>query len=219
MLMSYSDNNKIKNFKLLILQSRYKEFTDHIFRLEKHIDYLFNNNYLDFNQKNQILGNIFIISKNINSAYNNYIIEKLDINNQLDSRINELISLFNTDIDDKFLFDKIYGIIKKSDNILPLDEQLNKIIEILSDVGFDNLINLINIYNSNFELTNTQQALVNEVSNIFIPIKISFFNVSNHNEEYYWRAPSKFSESDMLELTRELWIRNTSSDTEYLKID
>ncbi len=219
MLMSYSDNNKIKNFKLLILQSRYKEFTDIIFRLEKHIDYLFNNNYLDFNQKNQILGNIFIISKNINSAYNNYIIEKLDINNQLDSRINELISLFNTDIDDKFLFDKIYGIIKKSDNILPLDEQLNKIIEILSDVGFDNLINLINIYNSNFELTNTQQALVNEVSNIFIPIKISFFNVSNHNEEYYWRAPSKFSESDMLELTRELWIRNTSSDTEYLKID
>ena len=38
--MSYSDNNKIKNFKLQILQTRYREFTDIIFKIEKHIDYL-----------------------------------------------------------------------------------------------------------------------------------------------------------------------------------
>ncbi len=215
--MNYSD--KIKNFKLQILQTRYKEFTDVIFRLEKHIDYLFINNYIDFNQKNQLLGNIFIISKNLNSAYNNYIIEKLDTNNHLDSKIIELLSLFNSNIDDKFLFEKIYGLIKKSENLLPLAEQYININEILSDVGFDNLKNLINIFNSKFELTENQQMLIDEVSLIFIPTKINFFDVSNHSEEYYWRIPTKFSDFDLLELSRELWIKNTSNNTEYLKID
>jgi hypothetical protein len=217
--MNYSDNNKIKNFKLQILQTRYKEFTDVIFKLEKHIDYLYINNLIDFNQKNQLLGNIFIISKNLNSAYNNYIIEKLDPNNQLDLKIVELLSLFNSDIDDKFLFEKIYGIVKKSKSLLPLDEQLTNINEILSEVGFDNLVNLITIFNNKFELTESQHALVNEISLVFIPTKISFFDVSNHSEEYYWRVSSKFCDSDLLELSRELWIKNMSSDTEYLKID
>ena len=77
--MNNSDNsNKIKTFKLHVLQQRYKYLTDIILRLEKHVDFLFLNNYLDFNQKNQILGNIFIISKNLNTSYNNFIIEKLD---------------------------------------------------------------------------------------------------------------------------------------------
>ena len=219
MLMNYSENNKIKNFKLLILQSRYKEFTDIIFKLEKHIDYLFINNYIDFNQKNQTLGNIFTISNDLNSAYNNYIIENLDINGDLDSKIAELIRLFNPEIDDKFLFDKIYSIIKKSKSLLPLSEQLNNIIKILSETGFSNLNDLINIYNNKFELTINQQILINEISNIFIPTKINFFNVSNHNDEYYWRIPVKFPETDLLDLSRELWIKNNTSDIEYIKID
>jgi len=217
--MNYSENNKIKNFKLLILQSRYKEFTDIIFKLEKHIDYLFINNYIDFNQKNQTLGNIFAISNDLNSAYNNYIIENFDINDDLDSKIGELTKLFSSEIDDKFLFDKIYSIIRKSKSLLPLSEQLNNITKILSETGFSNLNDLINIYNNKFELSVNQQLLVNEISNIFIPTKINFFNVSNHNDEYYWRTPVKFPESDLLDLSRDLWIKNNTSDTEYIKID
>ena len=36
------------------------------------------NSVKNFNQKNQILGSIFNISKNLNTSYNNFIIEKLD---------------------------------------------------------------------------------------------------------------------------------------------
>lgn len=219
MLMKYLDNNKIKNFKFEILKTRYKEFTDIIFKLEKHIDYLFINNYIDFNKKNQLLDNIFSISKNLNSTYNNYIIENLDTNDQLDLKIIEFTSLFNSNIDDKFLFEKIYEIIKKCNTLLPFTEQSTNINEIVSEIGFDNLVNLINIFNNKFELTENQQELINEISNIFIPTKINFFNVSNHVEEYYWRTPTKFSDLDLLELSRELWIKNISNNTEYLKID
>ena len=66
--MSFLDSTKIKNFKLNILQYRYKYLSDTILKLEKHIDYLFMNNYIEFAQRNQILGNIFIISKNLNSS-------------------------------------------------------------------------------------------------------------------------------------------------------
>lgn len=217
--MNYLDNTKIKNFKLQILQTRYKEITYVIFKLEKHLDYLYIINYIDFNQKNQLLGNIFIISKNLNLAYNNYIIENLELNNQLDLKIIELLNEFNSKIDNNFLFETIYEIIKKFEWLLPLTEQLTDINDILADIGFDNLSELITIFNKKFELNESQQALVNEVSVIFIPTKISFFDVSNHSEEYYWRLPSNFSDSDLLELSREIWIKNISSDTEYLKIE
>jgi hypothetical protein len=39
-------NNRIKNFKLYILQYKYKDITDLILRLQKHIDYLL---YAKFN--------------------------------------------------------------------------------------------------------------------------------------------------------------------------
>ena len=90
--MNILENNKIKLFKLHILQKRYKYLTEIIFRLEKHINFLFLNNIIDFNEKNQILGNIFLISKNLNTSYNNFIIDKLDNKHILDLKISELIN-------------------------------------------------------------------------------------------------------------------------------
>ena len=218
--MNNSDNsNKIKTFKLHVLQQRYKYLTDIILRLEKHVDFLFLNNYLDFNQKNQILGNIFIISKNLNTSYNNFIIEKLDAKYHLDSKINDLLSLFESDINDNFLIDKILPIIKKSTDRLPLYEQEDELFTVVNDIGYDNIGDLIDFYNNKFELSNVQTQLINEIKKIFIPTKINYYDVSNHNDEYYWRSPAKFNENDLLELTRELWIKNLNSSTEYIKIE
>lgn len=211
--------NNIKKFKLQVLQSCYKELTDIIFKLEKHINYLFSNNCIDFNQKNQLLGNILVQSQNLNSEYNTYIIDHIDITDELELKIIDLLNLFDSDIDDNYLFEKVYVLVKKFKNIIPLSEQYTNIINILSNIGFDNLSNLINIFNNKFELTKTQQTLTDELSHIFIPTKISFFNVSNQSDEYYWRVPPSFNEYDLLELSRELWIKNVSSETEYLKID
>ncbi len=220
MLMTISDNSsKIKTFKLCVLQQRYKYLSDVILRLEKHIDFLFLNNYLDFNQKNQILGSIFNISKNLNTSYNNFIIEKLDTKYNLDTKLNDLINLFDPNINDNFLIDKIMPILKKSSNKLPLYEQEEELFGITNEIGYDNVVDLIDFYNNKFDLTNNQTQLINEIKKVFIPTKISYFDVSNHNEEYYWRQPAKFDENDLLELSRELWIKNVNSTTEYLKID
>jgi endopeptidase La len=213
--MNAEIQNKIKNLKLNILQFKYKYLSDIILRLEKHIDTLFINSYLDFNTKNQILGNIFIISKNLNSAYNNYIIEKLDSSNKINNHIAELLNMFK-DEDDNELFNKIYPIIKKSID-LPLIEQENHLKVIISNIGFDNIVELIDIYDGNFKLSDKQFELISEIRNIFVPTSINYFSVS-HNDEFYWRFPNKYSELDILELTRELWIKNINTENKYLKI-
>ena len=217
--MNISENNKIKLFKLHILQKRYKYLTEIILRLEKHINFLFLNNVIDFNQKNQILGNIFIISKNLNTSYNNFIIDKLDNKNVFDLKIIELMNLFESNFDNNFLLDKMINLLKKSYDKLPLFEQENELLEIISESGYDNIIDLIEFYNNKFELSTDQQQIISEINKIFVPTKISYYDVSNHNEEYYWRLPAKFDENDLLELSRELWIKNLSSSTEYLKIE
>lgn len=215
-----NSHNKIKNLKLQILQNRYRELTELILKLEKHIDNLHLNNYLDFNQKNQLLSNIFIVSKNLNSSYNNYIIDNLDEFNSLDKDIKDLISLFHDNIcDENYLFEQIYQIIKKTNNDIPLNNEEYNILQIIADIGFNNLTELINIYNKKFNLNNNQLSLITEIEKVFVPTKIGYFNVSNHTEEYYWRSPTKYNENDLLELKRELWIKNVVSDTEYLKID
>lgn len=216
--MSFLDSTKIKNFKLNILQYRYKYLSDTILKLEKHIDYLFMNNYIEFAQKNQILGNIFIISKNLNSSYNNYIIEKLDIKNELDDKLYDLLKFFDCEISNEFLFDKILPLIRNLED-LPLISQERKILEIISESGYCDLNELITIFNSKFELSDNQKSIVNEINKIFIPVKTNFYNVLNHTEEYYWRIPVKFQDNDLLELNRELWIKNNNNTNEYLKIE
>jgi endopeptidase La len=208
--MSNSElNNKIKNYKLKIIQHKYKLLSDIILNLEKHIDYLFINNYISFSQKNQHFGDIFNISKNLNLSYNNYILEKL--NNNSDSNLSGIIDLF----DETYLFEKVVPLFKCFDN--PLCEQESQLLDIISNIGYTNLKELILIYNR-FELSTNQNKLLNEITNIFIPTKVNYFNLLNIDEEYFWRS-GKFFENDILELNCELWIKNNNSPVEYLKIE
>ena len=213
-------NNKLKNFKLNILQYRYRYLSDIILKLEKHIDYLFLNNIIEYPHKNQLLGEIFIITKKLNSSYNIFILENLETKNILDIKIYELLGLFGKEeLNETFLFDKIIVVLKTLPEILPLIDQESDILNLVSEIGYSNLLDLVNIYNNKFELTPNQLLLVNEISKIFIPIKTKFYNVSNKNEEYYWKLPLKYSDTDYLELTRELWIKNINNENEYLKIE
>jgi len=211
--------NRINNIKLYFLQYKYKYITELILQLQKHIDYLYINNIIDFLQKNHILNNIFLISKNLNSSYNNYIVNNINKDDSLSFKLNELLIIFNKDIDDKIIFDKIFPIIKNLKNDIPLNNYEIDINNIISDYGFDNLENLVKIYNTNFKLSINQIELINELNKIFIPTKIKYFDVANCNKEYYWRTPSLFNENDLLNLNRELWIKNNNCKTEYLKIE
>jgi endopeptidase La len=205
-----------QNVKMSILQHRYKYLSDTILKLEKHIDYLYTYNYIDFIKKNLILGSLFLISKKLNSSYNSYIIEKFDNKTNLDIKIYKLASMFNKDTSNNILFERIYPIVKNLDDI-PLKEQENEIRHIMSDCGYCNIVELLEFYE--IDLSSNQKILVSELNKIFIPISFNIYDVSNHSEEYYWRTPSKFNDNDLLELGRELWIKCGSTDTEYIKID
>ncbi len=212
-------SSKIKNFKLSFLQHRYRYLTDIVVKLEKHIDNLYVGGYVEHSFKNQMLGNLFILSKNLNTSYNSYIMNKLESKTNLDTKIHDFISLFQTDIADDYLFEKLLPIIKDKPDDIPLNEQECEIKNIIAEVGYDNLSGLLEIFNDKFELSQSQKLVVLEISKVFIPVKTNFYYVSSHNEEYYWRIPNKFSTTDLLELNRELWIKNVNEENEYLKIE
>jgi endopeptidase La len=209
--MSNLDNNS--KIKLGFLQFRYKYLSDVILKLEKHIDYLYINNNIDVLFKNQILSSIFNISKNIIITYNNYILHKLESVTQLDF----ILDIFQNSKCDDELFKQITYIIKNNPLYLPLYEEEKSLKIIIGNIGFPSLLELIIIYDMKDNLSVSQLALINEIDKLFIPTKINIFQVSNHIEDYYWRKPSKFSESDILELNRELWIKNINN--EYIKIE
>jgi endopeptidase La len=200
--------DSIKSNKLNILQERYKYLSNIILKLQKHIDNLFSYNYIDWNQKNQILNSVFLISKTLNSNYNKYILNDLDDNNILDIKLREL-----NGIDNKML------ILKKSKNNLPLYFQETLLEGIICDFGFESLNDVINFFENKLELNKDQQIYIDEINKIFIPSKINFFDVANTIENYYWRIPSTFNDSDYLELTRELWIKTNINSNKYIKIE
>jgi endopeptidase La len=209
---------KIKTFKLNILQQRYKYLSNIILRLEKHLDYLCNNNNIDIMEKNHNLGAIFNISKKLNSSYNNYILKKLDKITTFDSKLLEIISSCNVDISYDMLYEYVLPIIKEHNDELSLCDEECEIKKIINNVGYDNIIDLLSIINNNFDLSVKQTDLLNELQHIFIVTKVNFFNVSNQSTDYYWRIPPTFLENDLLELNRELWLKNQKTN-EYIKLD
>ena len=204
--MNENESKKICSKKLDILQYKYRYLSDQILNLEKHIEILTISNYLDPIQKNQILGDLFIISKNLNTSYNNYIIEQLENKDLLYTKISHIINM-----DDMI----IYNIVKSH---LLMEEETH-LLNIIADYGYNNLTDMITIFNNKFELNKNQKELIEEITKIFIPYKVNYFDVANHNESYYWRQPTTFYPSDILEMDRELWIKNNNSKTEYLKIE
>ena len=66
----------IKKYKIHNLQIEYKEISKYIFNLQMHIESLHTDLFIDTSLKNQYLSKLFAISKNLNSTYNNYIIDE-----------------------------------------------------------------------------------------------------------------------------------------------
>jgi endopeptidase La len=221
---------KINNFKIGLLQYRYKYLSDQILRLEKHIETLYSNNMIDYIARNQYLNNLFVLSKNLNSSYNNFIMDRIDIMDRMHTIIGDVMELFHdvladNKLIDNFLFENMMPILRKNQHLLPLIDEENEMISIINNCGYDNINDMLKLYNMMpFNLSNNMKQILNEINKIFIPIKSNIFEVANHDEEFFWRIPLMYSDHDVLELTRELWIKkintgNESSNTEYLKIE
>ena len=83
----------IKKYKIHNLQIEYKDISRIIFKLQMHIESLHLDLFIDTTQKNNYLSKLFVISKDLNTNYNNYIIE--ECNSEIEEEQMDLDSTSN----------------------------------------------------------------------------------------------------------------------------
>ena len=203
--------------KLALLNYKYNNLSTIILNLQIHIEELYKNYKIDYLNKNNYLKSIFIISKELNNYYNQYIVNQLDNNSCEYNNLLKICSMFPLNTDTKFMFDFIKPILTLYNIKLPFYNLERDLINIISDIGYTSLIMTLDIYN--IVITKKQSEIVEEINTIFIPTKVRIFNVANKIDEYYWTIPSEYHQIDILQITRELWIKNTKKEYEYIKIE
>jgi len=198
-----SDN--IKKIKLSLLQNFYKEMSLTLIKLDNHIHFLYDNFFIDFSFRQNMLIKLNEINKNINTSYNTFIVEKLEKITDFDLLFNNLnVELTEDNLKDIIQFNKFTDV-----NDLPLSKQILEIGQIMGSLGFNSLHDMLRFFvGNNYKLFIDQSTikLLNEIENIFIPLSLEFFDV-NKDEPHYWRNPQTYDENDLLQLSRELWIK------------
>jgi hypothetical protein len=198
----------VKKIKLHILQSYYKELSQIIFNLSNHYDFLFDNFLIEFSFKQNIMNRLNDLNKNINTIYNNFIVEELELNNELNKIIIDFSK--NMNLNDESQFNEILNFCKF---VKPESQPFYKIraelVQLLSTLGYKNLDGLLHFFiGRNYKLILDIQIIkyITELNDIFIPTSFDIFDVDK-TELFYWRKPKIFEETDLLQLTRELWIK------------
>jgi endopeptidase La len=203
----------IKKLKLYLLQKIYKEISMYILNLNYHISFLYDNFFIEHTFKQYLLNKLNKINKNINTYYNNFIVDNLDKNTEIDNWFNEFdLTILNNNFDDIIEFRQFINF-----KNLPLSKQLLEIGQIMTSYGYNSIDGLLTFFiGNNYKkiIDSEIVILINEINNIFIPLSINFFDV-NKDELFYWRKPQTFNTNDLLELSRELWIKYNNK---YIKI-
>ena len=133
-------SEQIKKTKLSILQNSYKELSQIILNLYSHLENLYEHFLIDFSIKQNIFNRLNEINKNINTNYNNYIVEELENKNGLD----DWISFFPINYSDNFQLKELNNFYKFIDvNSQPLLKIKIDITQILSSFGYLNLNSIL----------------------------------------------------------------------------
>jgi ATP-dependent Lon protease len=203
-------SNEIKKYKMCLIQTVYNKYSTILLNIQEHITNLENNYLLNTDKINNLSDMIYNLIKKLNEHYNNNISFLVD-NNNTD------IELFYNTINDKKYMPEI---IKKYGENLHMDIFFNNIhndiMMIIKEIGYNDLINMLELITNN-KLPQNTIYLLNEINDIVIPISYDIFSVSNDNE-YYWRIPNNYTEEDLLQKTRELWIKIPTETNKYIKI-
>ena len=206
----------VKKIKLTLLQNYYKELSQITFNLSNHLEFLYENFLLDYSIKQIFMTKLNKINKNINTNYNNFIVENLELNNELDEWILDFSKDINPTNDfqliEMFTFSKFIKL-----ETQPLFKIRYELMQMVSLLGYKNLDGLLQFFiGKNYKsiLDKFIVKYINELNNIFIPISFNIFTVDK-TELLYWRLPKTFEESDLINQTRELWIKYQNK---YIKI-
>ena len=217
-IIYYMMNDEIKKYKLYFLQIRYNKLTNILNRMNHHVDNLNNLYTLHSNEINSYLGKIYELIKNLNTYYNEHI--NIYFNDDA-TEINFILNHINT-LDTT----NIIPIIKAYETEIPnqttfLDTE-DKIYDLINKYGYDNIVDMLEIiFNIKAKkyFSTVTNCLLEEINEICIPIGFDIFDVSNETKDYYWRIPTKYYESDILEKTRELWLKLPNKNNEYIRIN
>ena len=209
-------HNQYKLFKLYNLEIKYKEISDIVFNLVTHINLLDSIYLIENYKKTELMTELFDINKNINNDYNNYIttnIDKLSISN-ISPHLIELVE--QTD-------ETNYKLLYPLNNLLipdiPYITEKTELINIINSVGYNNLLTLLELNNINYNNFHVEiKNILDEINNYFIPMSFNTFNIESKEDLlFYWRIPTIYNNEDILQLTRELWIKKTTGT--YYKIE
>ena len=208
--------NDIKKLKLYFIQNKYNNKSAQLLKLQDHIHNLESLNLISISESNKIQKNIYNLIKDLNNQYNDL------INDYLSRENTDINFIYNEISDKKLVLDIIKNYQNENINKTIFNELNIKIKEIVKEIGYANLKELLlDIYDVNYDkqLSVEVLKLLNELNDIVIPISYNTFDVSNENKIYYWRKPTTFRENDILEKTRELWLKIPTQVNTYIKIE
>ena len=176
----------IKNkFIIFNIQRNYKFLSKYLANLQNHINYCYDINIISLYQRNIVIGKIYELVKDLNAAYNEFIINKMDNNcNILDKYLDIKLENFNdsTFFNGRNYLKNLYNLTFKNEIntiLYPLDTKRFDIIKLSEKYGALDIKSILEIilkldlkiiYS---EYTNIYLDFLNK---LFIPLK---FNISD----------------------------------------
>jgi len=202
--------------KLYLLQKKYSSICEIITKLQDHINLLLKNNLIEYSKRMIIFNELFEITKVLNTQYNDYVNNESFGNNNLESSgMNELI-------EDTETFSHIYDLNRyiisenKDKCIFPIAEPLEnyskKVIDIISDIGLGTINDTIFYYLGKERLNiivDENKELFKELKESTICTGIQIFTNNLKEKNFLITNPSEFADYDVLNNTRELYIKLT----------
>ena len=198
------DNNYEYKSKFIIfnIQKNYKFLSTYLTSLQNHLNNCYEMNILSLYDRNIRIGKIYELVKQLNSEYNNFIINKIDIyKNILDKYIN-----FDIVNDNDNTFQKLRNYLKNLFNIdfnndinnllYPLDFKRRDIIDLSKDYGNINIYSILEILlklNYNMLFNKDTNIFLKFINQVFIPLKFTVNNTPFVNKNNLY---DNFNDSD-----------------------
>lgn len=174
-------NNDIKDIQFL-----YKNYTDNIISLTKHVEKIYKNWIININTRNNVLQRLDILIREMMKMYNSSLsLVKLDKQSCLDIKMPQLVnnSFIHRDFYNR-LMREVYMIENKQMKKCydPFIQTKYQLIKLAKKYGFKSIINFLNMYIGKHYMTylnNNVIELLSLYTKVFVPLNIKITNINN----------------------------------------
>ena len=199
----------LKKYKLYFLQLKYTRIINIIHNVENHYMVLKQLNLLNGDKIIDFSNKIYNIVKNVNTIYNQHVNNYFNSYTEIDKLINSILNLSNTEIL------KILDYYESDISFNLFNDTI--IIDLIKTYGYVNINDMLKILYPSINMQlHSCKNLLTELNNIVIPININIVSGVIDKGDYYWNIPTKYTDEDVLEKTRELYIK---MGTDYICIN